>query len=195
MATQQFAARIGVRVGLVVACGVVVGACALPKGGIFGDEEDPRAFSTLDTDGDSVVSPSEFTSWGREQGLLGGLMEQDGGVTDMGAAETFYGLWRPKGEGLTEPAFSDALATWFPDAEDQAFNDWDLDQNGTVEQMELEAGFAHTALLDEWDANGDGTVDADEALARYYEVFDADRNGNVTEPEFNSAIARWGWDL
>ena len=181
------------RLGLVVGCGLIMGACALPK---FGGEEDSRAFATSDRDADEVVSRTEFERWGQEQGLLDDLMDGEGEIaTNVGVARTLYTLWNEEGAGLTEEEFTNGLAAWFPDAQDVVFADWDLDQSGDIDALEIEAGIPHTNLLDAWDADESGDINGDEVLGGYFDVFDTDANDEVTEQEWTAGLDRWNWDV
>ncbi|MDP2312062.1 MAG: hypothetical protein Q8P41_04095 [Pseudomonadota bacterium] len=163
-----------------------------PMGGAKG----PTDFATLDKDSDAQVTRSEFAQWGAEQGVLDMFQgEREGIVDETSLASALYTLWNREGDGLTENEWNDGLKAWFPEASKQTFTDWDINQDLSIDEQELAAGFAHGNMLQDWDANGDDEVTTDEAVTGIYQVFDTNRDDSVSRTEWTDAIGRWSWNL
>ena len=91
--------------------------------------------------------------------------------------------------GPVDPTVVDGTA-----GPDYGFGTYDADGDGFVSDAEFGVGFAATPYYGSYDVDGDGVLDRDEftaGTATYgydYDAFDADRDGFVTDAEYNVGV-------
>lgn len=68
------------------------------------------------------------------------------------------------------------------------FGEWDIDENGGINEAEYASGFENDGVLEKWDANEDGILDDDEFGEMFYTIFDADRDDRLTVEEFDRGV-------
>jgi hypothetical protein len=71
-----------------------------------------------------------------------------------------------------------------PAAAQEAFGDWDMNDDAGLDNEEFATGFGRTGVYDEWDADDDGALTEDEFNAGVYGGYDDDEDGRIEEPEF-----------
>ena len=66
------------------------------------------------------------------------------------------------------------------------YNEWNTDNEAGITEEEWGAGFDETGAFDEWDEDDDGFLDEDEFTAGVFGGYDEDDDGILTEEEFGA---------
>ncbi len=67
-----------------------------------------------------------------------------------------------------------------------AFNEWDLNNDGRLDNEEFEAVVDDVGLFDSWDINDDGLIEDQELSSGVFDSFDADDDGLLDDEEYGT---------
>lgn len=167
------------------------GACGIPETEsdsepVYEGPDITDPFARLDADGDSeldgdevpeLVEPAVFDLWD---------LDEDGEVAAEEVRTVAFQLWDTDDNDLvTDAEWMPAADLWFAeDAPDAVLTEWDLDDDGALEEDEFTERFDVTQLGAGWRTDG---LDAAGFEAAYAQLYDADDDGSVTEEEFLDA--------
>jgi hypothetical protein len=86
-----------------------------------------------------------------------------------------------------------------PAVAQDAFGDWDANDDAGIDNEEFATGFGDAGIYDEWDADDDGALSENEFNEGVYGAYDDDDDNVIEEPEFgdlNDDIGDGGfWDV
>ncbi len=86
---------------------------------------------------------------------------------------------------LTVPAFAQ---------QDEGFESWDTDSDGSIGQVEFNNQFSETELFEDWDTDGDGFLSERELGYALFEGYDKDDSGRIEAPEYDYMLEDFGQD-
>lgn len=154
--------------------------------------ERTSAFDTLDSNGDSYLDADEiaetrdgdvwFDSWDADA---------DSELDPDEIAGNAFELWDADGNGtVSETEWQDATELWYPeDATVTVFSDWDGDGDSELDTDEFTERFDASLLGESWST---GTIDESTFENAYFELYDADDDGKVSDVEWRTGSAIWG---
>jgi hypothetical protein len=99
--------------------------------------------------------------------------------------------------GATTLAVS--LLTVAPAMAEEAFSDWDADENAALDNDEFANKFDSDGIYNSWDSNEDGGLSEDEFNNGVFGSYDRNKDNKIDEPEFGDLGDDMGdgglWDV
>lgn len=146
-------------------------------------------FDTLDTSGDSYLDVDEVAEWAEGTEVFGdwdldGNSELDRGEITGGAFE----LWDTDDNDIVSQAeWEDGVDLWYPDdADSVVFSDLDNDGDSELDVDEFSENVDLSPVGESWTAD---TLDEATFGDAYFELYDLDNDGRVSEDEWSSGVA------
>ena len=178
-------------------CLLIVGALAFAGCGdddpaVDAAVDDPVSFGTLDANGDSYLDVDEIAESADDDRLFDAWdADADSELDPDEIAGNAFKLWDADGNGtVSEKEWRDGTALWYPDGARLAvFSDWDGDGDSELDADEVTERFDVSALGEAWTSGSVGKSTFREA---YFDLYDANDDGRVSEPEWRTGSAVWG---
>lgn len=148
---------------------------------------EPDVFVQLDTDASEYLTPDELSLWFDTEGILERWdIDRDSIVSKEEVLSHSFGLWDRDGNGvIDETEWKRATEAWYPaDAEPIVFADWDDDGDSELDADEFNEAFDLSVLGEIWI----GDLDRDVFKNAYFELYDLNDDGQVSEIEWNAAL-------
>lgn len=205
-AKKAMSHRAGI-IGLLALPGLFLGACAPDAGQQTDDVEaeaaeapptqrpTTTAFSEWDINQDQSLQRDEFISWSGDEGVF------DDWIGDQGfELETFREdlreAWDMDGDGnIIESEWQAGTESLFGgNPQIGNFTDWDTDGDGQLSQEEMMAADERINVVEELDANGDGTVEPGEVGDFFFEAFDMNDDDQLDTTEWETGRSTWFGD-
>ena len=149
------------------------------------------AFGEWDMNQDQTLQRDEFTRWSSDEGVFDDWIGDEG--FDL---EAFRGnvqdAWDIDDDGnITETEWQAGTQALYPDAQVGAFADWDADGDGNLTEEEMAAADERVDVQGALDANADGMVDEQDLGDFFFEVFDANGDGQLDTTEWEVGRDTW----
>lgn len=177
---------------LLIVGALVFAGCGDDDSGVDAAADDPVTLDTLDANGDSYLDADEIAESADDDGLFDAWdADADSELDPDEIAGNAFELWDADGNGtVSEKEWEHGTALWYPDdARLTVFSDWDRDGDSELDTDEVSERFDVSALGEAWRS---GTVGKSTFRQAYFELYDADDDGRVTEPEWRAGSAVWG---
>ena len=155
-------------------------------------EADIGAFDTLDANGDSYLDVDEIAESEDDLGVFDAWdVDSDSELDRDEIAGNAFELWDADGNGsVSEVEWKDGTERWYPaDVEVTVFGDWDGDGDSELDADEFNENFDVSSLGESWRSD---TVSESTFKLGYFELYDEDDDGKVSESEWESGSAVWG---
>ena len=149
-------------------------------------------FETLDVDGDSYLDPDEVAEWrDADRAFASWDADADSELDRDEIDGNVFQLYDEDGDGtVSETEWVSAAESLYPEEEELAvFSDVDEDGDAAVDADELAEGADLSPLGSAWTAS---TLDEHEFRDAYFELYDVDDDGRVSETEFRDGSSRFG---
>lgn len=182
------------------AAALLLGAC--------GDDEDPTVsapdpttsttdegideFATLDGNGDSFLDGDEVAEWVDDVGTFDEWdIDRDSELDYDEIANNAFENWDADGNGtLSQTEWKNGVDFWYPAAQDPTvFNDWDNDGDSELDADEFAESFDVSVAGESWNID---TFNEETFKTAYFDLYDADGDGKVSESEFDSGSSLFG---
>ena len=154
----------------------------------FLEEPSGSTFERIDRDGDGRLSFDGFHRGLSEhyyfrQGLD---LDGDGVVLQVELATALFELWDANDDGdVSRQEWTEGIAVWFPDrSADLDFDDWDLDHDGVLSVIELGEGAVGSSTFSAYDIDDDKTIETRELSQYLFEQWDANGDGVIDATEW-----------
>ncbi len=189
-----------IAVGLAAAM-LFLGACdeePEPEDEITGDnavseDVDPaRGFGTFDANGDSYLDSDELAEWADDEGTFNDWdADTDSELDPDEITANAFEIWdTDANDSITEEEWENSAQLWYPNETDViVFNDVDEDGDSEVDVDEFAERFDYSVIGETWTRD---TFDEDTFENAYFELFDMDNDGRVSETEWNDGVAMLG---
>lgn len=159
-------------------------------------EGDEDIFDFVDTDRDEVVSVAEFDAAADQVNILAAFdVNEDRIVAEDEFHATMFRFWDDDNDNFVEPyEYLMNAKKWFPEDTDELENFADVDANndGWLSEGEFVANMDDIELFDQWDADVDAKISADELVKALRVIWDIDTNEQITVVEFGGPVVETG---
>ncbi|MDQ4132731.1 MAG: hypothetical protein M3179_05865 [Actinomycetota bacterium] len=149
-------------------------------------------FGTLDANGDSYLDVDEIAEWADD----GGIYEQwnadaDSELDRDEIAGNAFNLWDADGNGtISEAEWVKGTDLWYPEGPNPViFGDWDGDRDSELDADEFKERFDSSQLGESWRVE---PLDEQTFQRAYFELYDSDDDGKVSESEWTAGSAAFG---
>ena len=149
-------------------------------------------FSTLDASGDSYLDADEVAEWVDDEGVFTKWDEDvDSELDRDDIAYNAFDLWDADGNGkLTEEEWKEGTDLWYPErATFATYGDWDGDGDSELDRDEFTESFDWSPIGEGWDVQ---TFDEKTFRTAYFQLYDTDDDGKVSEAEWTAGSAAFG---
>jgi len=190
-------------IGLFAMPGLLLGGCAPDTGQQMDDVEaeaaeapptqrpTTTAFGQWDINQDQSLQRDEFNGWSTDEGVFDDWIG-DEGFDREAFRENVREAWDVDGDGsITEQEWQAGTQALYPNAQVGTYVDWDVDGDGALTQEEMAAADERVDIQGQLDANGDGTVDQRDLGDFFFEVFDANDDGQLDTTEWEVGRSTW----
>lgn len=153
------------------------------------DDDD---FDTLDANGDSYLDGDEIAEWADDTGAFNEWdIDGDSELDRDEITGNAFELWDADDNGsVSEQEWEDGAELWYPDdAETVVFSDLDGDGDSELDGDEFAESVDLTPIGESWNAD---SFDAENFETAYFELYDRDADGKVTETEWTDGAAMVG---
>ena len=177
---------------LLIAGALAFAGCGDDDPAVDSAVDDPVTFGTLDANGDSYLDVDEIAESADDNGLFDAWdADADSELDPDEVSGNAFELWDTDGNGtVSEAEWKAGTALWYPDGARLAvFSDWDSDGDSELDTDEFSERFDVSALGEAWTSGPVGESTFREA---YFELYDTDDDGRVSEPEWRTGSAVWG---
>ena len=151
----------------------------------------PTAFATLDIDGDSYLDADEIPE-GADRGVFGTWdADADSEVDRDEITGNAFLLWDSDGNGtINATEWEQGTERWYPRTTTIVpLQDADGDGDSELDADEFAEQFDYTRLGEAWMAD---RLDQDTFKNAYFELYDSDDDGKVSELEFKTGLPLLG---
>jgi Ca2+-binding EF-hand superfamily protein len=152
-------------------------------------EVDDSEFATLDANGDSYLDLDEVAEWADDNGIFSEWdVDADSELDRDEITGNAFELWDTDANGtISEQEWQTGVELWYPDAaEPVVFSDLDNDGDSEVGMDEFSERVDLSPLGETWTAE---SLDAETFKQAYFDLYDRDGDGRVTETEWNAGVA------
>ncbi len=149
-------------------------------------------FDTLDANGDSYLDVDEVAEWADDTGVFEEWdVDLDSELDRDEIDGNAFGLFDGNGDGtISESEWETGTELWYPgDSDLIVFNDVDGDGDSEIDADEFAERFDFSVLGETWTSE---SLDENTFKQAYFELYDADNDGSVSEQEWNSGSAFFG---
>ena len=156
------------------------------------DADTAVTFSTLDASGDSYLDADEIAEWVDDEGIFTRWdADADSELDRDEIVGNAFELWDANGDGhLTQAEWKSGSDLWYPnELELSTFGDWDGDGDSELDVDEVREKFDLSALGEAWTADA---YNAETFKKLYFELYDIDGDGKVTEDEWTAGSVQFG---
>ncbi len=156
----------------------------------IGEETDD--FDTLDANGDSYLDNDEIAEWADDVGTFNEWdVDSDSELDSDEIIGNTFEVWDENGNGkIGQDEWEASAERWYPNDVDLiVYDDVDLDGDSEIDADEFAEGFDLSLLGETWTVD---TFDQETFKTAYFELYDADNDGKVTEAEWSSGSAVFG---
>lgn len=149
-------------------------------------------FRTLDANGDSYLDVDEVAEWADDTGVFTVWdVDADSELDRDEITGNVFQLWDADGNGVvSETEWENGVDLWYPgDAGPVVFRDLDNDGDSELDSDEFSERVDLSPLGESW------TVESfDQKMFRtaYFELYDTDNDGRVSELEWTNGAASFG---
>lgn len=185
-----------IAVGLLVSLLAVAGCADEPDvepGAADSDvTEDVADFDTLDANEDSSLDADELAEWTDDVGTFEEWdIDSDSELDTDEISRNTFEVWDQDRDGIiSEEEWQRSAQTWYPNDPDLiVFQDVDGDGDSEIDADEFAEGFDFSVLGESWTSD---SLDKEAFGTAYFELFDADNDGQVSEAEWESGFAIFG---
>lgn len=155
-------------------------------------EDGATAFATLDESGDSFLDADEVAEWVDERGVFGVWdIDEDSELDRDEIAGNAFELWDSDGSGrIDEDEWERGTELWYPDDNSPVvLADVDGDGDSELDADEFTEAVDASILGERWSTD---TLDERTFKVAYFELYDADDDGRVSEMEWSDGAATFG---
>lgn len=148
------------------------------------DVDDATDFDTLDLNGDSYLDSDEIAEWADDVGSFESWdIDQDSQLDPDDMSRNVFGVWDLDGNGsISQNEWEGSATLSYPNDTDViVFNDVDFDGDSEIDADEFKERFDFSVLGEAWTSN---TFDEEKFKTAYFELYDADNDGKVSESEW-----------
>ena len=161
-----------------------------------GDDDDVAApaddFATLDLSGDSYLDADEVAEWADDSGTFETWdADSDSELDRDEISGNAFELWDEDGDGtISEDEWKEGTELWYPDAvQHVTYGDWDGDGDSELDADEFSERFDMSALGESWQVE---TFNEETFKKAYFELYDTDDDGRVSESEWTTGSSAFG---
>lgn len=154
--------------------------------------EESTEFGTLDANGDSYLDADEIAETADGDALFDAWdADRDSELDHDEIAGNAFRLWDFDRNGMiSEAEWKDNAEIWYgPAGQPRVFADHDGDGDSELDADEFAESLDTSAIGETWSAS---TLNMQEFKNAYFELYDADNDGKVSEGEFTRGSAIWG---
>lgn len=159
---------------------------------IAGDNGATHDFDTLDANGDSYLDTDEIAEWADDVGTFNEWdADADSELDSDEIIGNTFEVWDENGNGkIGKDEWENSAERWYPtDVDVIVYDDVDLDGDSEIDADEFAERFDLSALGETWTSD---TFDQQTFETAYFELYDNDDDGKVTEAEWSSGSAAFG---
>lgn len=144
-------------------------------------------FDTLDADGDSYLDEDEIAEYANKAAFEPWDADADSEIDRDEIVGNAFWLFDADGDGaVTQAEWEDGATRWLPSGTVIVpVADHDADGDSELDEDEFTEAYDADALGEDW---VDVPLDEQEFADRYFELYDADDDGKVTEQEFEAGL-------
>lgn len=149
-------------------------------------------FSTLDASGDSYLDVDEVAEWVDDEGIFTAWDEDvDSELDRDDIAFNAFDLWDADKNGKVDAEeWKKGTDLWYPENATLAvFGDWDGDGDSELDRDEFTESFDLSPLGEGWQVE---TFDETTFKTAYFQLYDSDGDGKVSEAEWTAGSAAFG---
>lgn len=152
---------------------------------------DLTEFDTLDASGDSYLDADEVAEWVDDAGLFAAWdIDSDSELDRDEITGNAFELWDADDNGtVSEQEWEDGVELWYPDVAPVVFSDLDNDGDSEIDVDEFSERIDLSPAGESWTAD---SFDEETFRAAYFELYDSDNDGRVTEIEWSGGAAVFG---
>lgn len=153
---------------------------------------DATDFATLDANGDSYLDVDEVAEWADDAGVFSAWdVDADSELDPDEITGNAFELWDADGNGtVSQEEWETGVDLWYPnDAEPIVFSDLDNDGDSEVDADEFAEHVDLSPLGESWTAD---SFDEQTFRNAYFELYDQDNDGQVSELEWTTGTAAVG---
>jgi Ca2+-binding EF-hand superfamily protein len=155
-------------------------------------EADDIEFATLDANGDSYLDVDEVAEWADDAGIFSEWdVDGDSELDRDEITGNAFELWDADANGtISEDEWETGVDVWYPDdAEPVVFDDLDNDGDSELDADEFSERVDLSPVGETWTAE---SLDAEAFENAYFELYDKDGDGKVSETEWTTGVAAVG---
>lgn len=190
----------GLAAGALLLGTVGVAACAADDNDVALDDDTTTTveietvddFPTLDANGDSYLDADEVAERVDDVGTFEEWdVDSDSELDRDDIAGNAFDLWDADDNGkVSEAEWEDGTEFWYPvDENPDAFADWDGDGDSELDVDEVSESLDISIGGEMWDGEN---LEKDQFKEFYFDLYDADDDGKVTEEEWTDGAALHG---
>lgn len=148
-------------------------------------------FHTLDANGDSYLDIDEVAEWVDDAGVFGEWdIDADSELDTDEITGNAFELWDTDGNGtVSQEEWESGVELWFPDLAPVVFSDLDSDGDSELDIDEFSERIDLSPVGESWTAD---SFDEETFKAAYFELYDTDNDGRVSDSEWTSGAATFG---
>ncbi len=149
-------------------------------------------FDRLDANGDSYLDTDEIAEWADQAGTFDEWDEDSDSELDPDEiGGNAFDLWDADANGkITQDEWNEGTEVWYPnDSELIVWNDLDRDGDSEIDVDEFTERFDWSVLGETWTSN---SFDEETFKNAYFELYDSDNDGKVSQSEWVSGAAVFG---
>lgn len=153
---------------------------------------DDADFATLDANGDSYLDVDEVAEWADDAGVFSAWdADADSELDPDEITGNAFELWDADANGtVSQEEWETGADLWYPnEAEPIVFSDLDNDGDSEVDRDEFAEHVDLSPLGESWTAD---SFDEQTFSTAYFELYDQDNNGQVSELEWTTGAAAVG---
>lgn len=151
-------------------------------------------FAEWDGDGDLTLDSAEFGAWAEDEGPFDGWFEDDT-LNVAAMQEDVLSSLDVSGEGQVDQndweAASEGLRRLFGGEHPGDFAEWDADGNGELDADEFRQAAQARGLGERVDIDGDGRVSRQDLHGYYFGLLDETGDGRIDRAEWSESRSAW----
>lgn len=161
--------------------------CLIPMIGLVSCEDDDDDV-TIDT----FDSERFFTDFNASNLWEDADMDDDNAFNNDEFDQNAFNMWDTNDDGMiNNTEWSTATADFNINATNSQMSTWDTDMDNSLTMEEFRSGFAANNFYADWDMDGTMTLNEREFTDGIFNQLDRDRNGTMTEMEYNTFNNRY----
>ncbi len=171
---------------------LAVGACGDGDSDSENVTADDADFPTLDASGDSYLDADEVAEWVDNSGTFDRWdADSDSELDRDEIAGNAFNLWDTNDDKkLSQKEWESGTDLWYPDnVQHVSYGDWDGDGDSEVDADEFSEKFDFSQLGEAWHVD---SFNEETFKKAYFELYDFDDDGRVSEDEWTRGTSAFG---